>query len=62
MELHLVVEQDEVGYYVAEVPALPGYFSQRKTQEEAVYNIKETIEGWIEVTESKQSFDRANII
>ena len=62
MKLHVVIEQDESGYYVAEVPALPGCFSQGKTRKEAIANIKETIEGWLEVMESKQSFDRSRLI
>jgi predicted RNase H-like HicB family nuclease len=62
MKLHVIVEQDEDGYYVAEVPALPGCLSQGKTQEEAITNIKEAIEGWLEVMESKQSFDRTRVI
>ena len=28
MKLHAVIEKDEAGYYVAEVPALPGCLSQ----------------------------------
>ena len=43
MKLHVVVEQDESGYYVAEVPALPGCLSQGKTHDEAIANIKEAI-------------------
>ena len=57
MELRVIIEHDEKGYYVAEVPALPGCLSQGKTEEEAVANIKEAIEGWLEVMESKSSFD-----
>ena len=52
MKLHVVVEQDEAGYYAAEVPALPGCLSQGKTQEEAIANVKEAIEGWLEVMEA----------
>ncbi len=62
MKLHIVVEKDESGYYVAEVPALPGCFSQGKTRAEAITNVKEAIEGWLEVMESKQSFDRSHLI
>jgi len=57
MILHVQIEKDEAGYYVAEVPALPGCFSQGKTYEQAIENIKEAIEGWIEVMESKQPLD-----
>ena len=62
MKLHAIIEQDEAGYYVAEVPALPGCLSQGKTHEEAVANIKEAIEGWLEVMESKHSFDPDRVI
>jgi len=62
MKLHAIIEQDEAGYYVAEVPALPGCLSQGKTYEEAVVNIKEAIEGWLEVKESKHSVDPAQLV
>jgi predicted RNase H-like HicB family nuclease len=62
MKLHAIIEQDEADYYVAEVPALPGCLSQGKTHEEAVANIKEAIEGWLEVMESKHSFDSARLV
>jgi predicted RNase H-like HicB family nuclease len=62
MKLHVVIEKDEAGYYVAEVPALPGCLSQGKTYEEAIANIKEAVEGWLEVMESKKSFDPSQLI
>ena len=49
MKLNVVIEKDETGYYVAEVPALPGCFSQGKTIAEVTRNIKEAIEGWLKV-------------
>jgi len=61
MKLHILVEKDEAGYFVAEVPALPGCLSQGKTYEEAVQNVKEAIEGWFEVMESKQSLDPSRL-
>ena len=57
MKLHAVIEKDEAGYYVAEVPALPGCLSQGKTQEEALANIKEAIESWLEVMDKKNNPD-----
>lgn len=57
MRLHVVVEQDEAGYFVAEVPALPGCLSQGKTHDEAIANVKEAIEGWLEVMEAKHVVD-----
>ncbi len=56
MRLHVVIEQDETGYFVAEVPALPGCLSQGETYVEALDNIKEAIDGWMEVMESKHPF------
>ena len=61
MKLHVVIEKDESGYFVAEVLALPGCFSQGKTREEALTNIREAIEGWFKVMESKQTFDRSHL-
>jgi len=62
MKLHVVIEKDEAGYFVAEVPALPGCFSQGKTRKEAIANVKEAIEGWLEVMEAKQSFDSTRLV
>ncbi len=56
MKLHVHIEQDEAGYFVAEIPALPGCLSQGKTKEEAIKNIQEAIQGWLEVMESKQGY------
>lgn len=49
MKLRVTIEQDEAGYFVVEVPAMPGCVSQGKTREEALSNIREAIEGWLEV-------------
>ncbi|MCZ6490655.1 MAG: type II toxin-antitoxin system HicB family antitoxin [Acidobacteria bacterium] len=62
MKLHVMIERDETGYYVAEVPALPGCLSQGKTREEALSNIKEAIEGWLEVMENKREFDPSALV
>ena len=53
MNIRVVIEQDEDGYYVAEVPAMPGCLSQGRTREEAIANIREAIVGWLEVMERK---------
>ena len=62
MKLHVIIEKDEAGYYVAEVPALPGCLSQGKTYEEAITNIKEAIEGWLEAMESKHPVDPSRLV
>ena len=48
MRYRVLIEQDEDGVYVAEVPALPGCISQGKTRSEAIDNIKEAITGYLE--------------
>ncbi|HXS99761.1 MAG TPA: type II toxin-antitoxin system HicB family antitoxin [Elusimicrobiota bacterium] len=55
MKLHITIEKDESGFYVAEVPALPGCVSQGKTEREATLNIKEAITGWLAVMDEKPS-------
>ncbi|HPO12175.1 MAG TPA: type II toxin-antitoxin system HicB family antitoxin [Candidatus Hydrogenedentes bacterium] len=44
----VVIWPGEDGYWVAECPSLPGCISQGKSREEAVTNIKEAIDGYIE--------------
>lgn len=43
----VVIHPGEDGYWVAEVPSLPGCISQGKTKEEAVTNIQEAVQAWI---------------
>jgi predicted RNase H-like HicB family nuclease len=44
----VVLEQETDGGYVVSVPALPGCVSQGDTRAEALANIREAIEGYIE--------------
>lgn len=62
MKAHIVVEKDEKGYFVAEVPALPGCLSQGKTYEEAVSNIGEAIQGCFETMESREPMDAGKLV
>jgi predicted RNase H-like HicB family nuclease len=43
----------EDGYFVVEVPSLPGCISQGKTREEALSNIEEAISLYIEVLQER---------
>jgi predicted RNase H-like HicB family nuclease len=48
MRYRVLMEQDEDGVYVAEVPALPGCISQGRTRSGAVENVKEAIAAYLE--------------
>lgn len=43
-----VIYQDEDGIWVAEVPSLPGCISQGKTRDEALRNVAEAVELWVD--------------
>ena len=45
----------EEGGYWAEVPALPGCITEGATMEEVIANLKDAIEGWLDVTNSYYS-------
>jgi predicted RNase H-like HicB family nuclease len=48
MKLIVTLERDETGMLVAECPAIPGCVSQGATEEEALRNIREAIQGCVE--------------
>ena len=48
----VVVEKDEDGLYIASVPLLQGCYTQGKTYEEALENIKDAIKLHIEARQS----------
>lgn len=48
----VVIHRGEDGYWVAEVPSLPGCVTQGQTRAEAIANAKEAIDGWIEAAVS----------
>jgi antitoxin HicB len=47
MKFRVVLQQDEDGVFVAEVPSLPGCISQGMTRAKALDNIREAIEGYL---------------
>lgn len=44
----VIIYRGEDGYYVAECPSLPGCISQGSTKDEAIANIKEAIELYVD--------------
>jgi len=47
-QYRVIVEQDEDGAFVAEVPSLPGCVSQGDSYAEVLENIKDAIAGYLE--------------
>ena len=52
-EFYVVIERDEDGYYVGEVPQLKACYSQGETIDELMANIKEVIELCLEEIEDE---------
>jgi predicted RNase H-like HicB family nuclease len=48
MNIKVIVEPGEDGYFVAHVPALKSCWSQGRTKEEALENIREAIDLYLE--------------
>lgn len=48
MKYRVVIEQDEDGIFVAQCPALPGCVSQGSTRNEALANIRDAIQGYLQ--------------
>jgi predicted RNase H-like HicB family nuclease len=48
MKYRILIEQDEDGVFVVEVPSLPGCVSQGRTRQEAIENAKEAIAAYLE--------------
>ena len=51
----IVVEKDEDGFFVAINPSLAGCYSQGKTVEEALANVREATELCLESTDGKEA-------
>ena len=48
MKYRVVIQQDEDGVFVAEVVGLPGCISQGQTRSEALLNVQEALEAYLE--------------
>lgn len=48
MNIKVIIENGEDDYFVARVPALKGCWSQGKTKEQALDNIREAIDLYLE--------------
>jgi predicted RNase H-like HicB family nuclease len=56
MKLKVILEPSDDGGYTVYVPALPGCLSEGDTKKEALKNIREAIELYLEPVEDDMSF------
>ncbi len=49
MKIKVIIHEAEEGGYWAEVPSLPGCITEGDTYDELIANIKEAVEGCLEV-------------
>jgi predicted RNase H-like HicB family nuclease len=62
MKLRAIIHPAEEGGYWAEVPALPGCITEGDTMEEVTANLKDAIEGWLAVANSRNAITSADQI
>lgn len=55
MKFSVILQPGEDDFILAECPALPGCMTQGHTEQEALANIKEAIELWLEVEAEKRT-------
>ena len=48
----VVLYPGEDGYWIAECPSLPGCITQGITKSEALVNVREAIDGWLETAQA----------
>ncbi len=62
MKLRVILEPSEEGGYTATVPALPGCISEGNTRQEALRNIEEAIELYLEPVEDDLTSPEAEVV
>ena len=56
-EFYMIVERDEDGFFVGEVPQLKACYSQGRTLDELNHNIREVIEMCLEEEEVEETLE-----
>ncbi|HQU37517.1 MAG: type II toxin-antitoxin system HicB family antitoxin [Anaerolineae bacterium] len=62
MRFKIILEESDEGGYTAYVPSLPGCISEGNTQEEALKNIQEAIELYLEPVEDDWILDEKDLV
>ncbi len=61
VEFTVIIEKDEDGYYIAEAPDLKGCYTQGKTLDEVLKNIREVIDLCLEA-EGEKEFSKKELV
>ncbi|MGH7802337.1 MAG: type II toxin-antitoxin system HicB family antitoxin [Thermodesulfobacteriota bacterium] len=62
MQVKVILEPAEEGGYTIYVPSLPGCISEGETEDEALANIKEAIELYLEPIEDEMFITESRIV
>lgn len=62
MRFKVVLEESDEGGYTAYVPSLPGCISEGETKEDALKNIQEAIELYLEPVEDDWILDEKDVV
>jgi len=60
MKLKVLIRPESVGGYSVSVPALPGCYSEGENLQEAIENIREAAELWLEAASEKATAGAEN--
>ncbi|MDD5163044.1 MAG: type II toxin-antitoxin system HicB family antitoxin [Candidatus ainarchaeum sp.] len=58
----VIIERDEDGWFIADVPALHACHTQGKTKKEVLANIKEAIELCLEIEEERENKQKTGFV
>ena len=58
----VIIEKDEDGLYVADVPAIRGCHTQAKTKKELLKNVREVIELCLEVQNERKAKSKTGFV
>ncbi len=61
MKIKVIIHEAEEGGYWAEVPSLPGCITEGDTYDELIANIKEAVEGCLEVIAERNIESQATL-
>lgn len=56
LNFKIIIEQDEDGYFIASIPSVPGCYSQGKTYEDVIKNVKEALELSLEIAKDNKTY------